>query len=329
MQVLRVEDRSAVAAARRAIEALASRCGLDQEATSRAALVAVELGTNLVKHAGGGTLLLGPSVATDEPCIDLIAMDSGEGIADLETALSDGFSTAGSGGTGLGAVRRQASFLDVVSWPGRGTVILARIHKRSGMRPEVDLPWGALCLAKAGEEVCGDGFAVRGAGRSLHLLLCDGLGHGAAAAQASQEAIRLFRANSTPEPEAMVQTLHLGLRPTRGAAVAVASIDLEARLLAYSGIGNIAATLVGSAGFRKLVSHNGTAGLVARHIHAFQYSYGPETLLVMHSDGLGSSWALDRYPGLSSHDPMLIAGVLCRDYRKERDDATVLVARLP
>jgi hypothetical protein len=50
-------------------------------------------------------------------------------------------------------------------------------------------------------------------------------------------------------------------------------------------------------------------------------------MLVMHSDGLQSRWSLDRYPGLTSHHPALTAAVLYRDFRRERDDTSVVALR--
>jgi hypothetical protein len=49
--------------------------------------------------------------------------------------------------------------------------------------------------------------------------------------------------------------------------------------------------------------------------------------LILHSDGLGTQWRLDRYPGLRQKHPSLIASVLYRDFNRGRDDVTVLVAR--
>jgi hypothetical protein len=46
----------------------------------------------------------------------------------------------------------------------------------------------------------------------------------------------------------------------------------------------------------------------------------------MHSDGLTTHWDVDRYPGLLHMHPSLIAGVLYRDFRRRRDDVTVLAA---
>jgi hypothetical protein len=45
----------------------------------------------------------------------------------------------------------------------------------------------------------------------------------------------------------------------------------------------------------------------------------------MHSDGLGSQWRIDRYPGLSLRHPAMVAGVLYRDFTRGRDDVTVAV----
>jgi hypothetical protein len=47
----------------------------------------------------------------------------------------------------------------------------------------------------------------------------------------------------------------------------------------------------------------------------------------MHSDGLNTHWDIDRYPGLFQRHPSLVASVLFRDFRRGRDDATVVVAR--
>jgi hypothetical protein len=47
----------------------------------------------------------------------------------------------------------------------------------------------------------------------------------------------------------------------------------------------------------------------------------------MHSDGIGSGWAGTQYPGFARLHPMLLAGLLYRDFGRRRDDATVVVAR--
>ena len=49
--------------------------------------------------------------------------------------------------------------------------------------------------------------------------------------------------------------------------------------------------------------------------------------VVLHSDGLSSRWNLGTYPGLARRHPMLVAGVLYRDFGRRTDDAAVVVVR--
>jgi hypothetical protein len=49
-------------------------------------------------------------------------------------------------------------------------------------------------------------------------------------------------------------------------------------------------------------------------------------MVVMHSDGISARWDLADYPGLRARGPAIIAGVLMRDFARNRDDASVVVA---
>ena len=117
------------------------------------------------------------------------------------------------------------------------------------------------------------------------------------------------------------------LPPTRGAAVAVARIDAAAQVVRFVGVGNISALLVQPAGARHMVSHNGTAGHVAPRIREFTYEFTSDPLVILHSDGLATRWDIAAYPGLTAQHPSLIAGVLLRDHRRSRDDASVVAMR--
>ena len=93
----------------------------------------------------------------------------------------------------------------------------------------------------------------------------------------------------------------------------------------FTGVGNIAGTLVAAdGGTRSMVSQNGTVGAEVRRVQEFAYPFPAGTLLVMSSDGLATRWDLGQYPGLRRKHPSLVAGVLYRDHRRERDDVTVL-----
>ena len=99
--------------------------------------------------------------------------------------------------------------------------------------------------------------------------------------------------------------------------------------MVFAGVGNIAATLVDADnGIRRMISNNGTIGHIARRMRDFRYPITTTTLVILASDGLGTSWDLASYPGLASHHPALIAGVLWRDFNRGRDDVTVFVGRV-
>ncbi len=50
-------------------------------------------------------------------------------------------------------------------------------------------------------------------------------------------------------------------------------------------------------------------------------------MLVLHSDGLHTRWDLAAYPGLAARHPAIIGGALLRDFRRQRDDASVVVIK--
>ncbi|MGC1304764.1 MAG: SpoIIE family protein phosphatase, partial [Caulobacteraceae bacterium] len=183
-----------------------------------------------------------------------------------------------------------------------------------------------LAVPMGGEEVCGDGWTGFTSGDVTVLVMADGLGHGLHAADASGKAVRAFEARPDTDPERVIATIHQSLAGSRGAAVACLALDYAAGEAVFCGVGNIAGTLVGADGLKRMVSHSGTAGVAARRIQAFRYPLAPGAVAVLHSDGLSTSWSLDRYPGLSNADPLLIAALLYRDHSRGRDDSGVVVA---
>lgn len=95
----------------------------------------------------------------------------------------------------------------------------------------------------------------------------------------------------------------------------------------YAGMGNIAGAVVSNEKTQFMVSHNGTAGHAARRFQQFDYALPPDGVVIMHSDGLSTSWNFKMYPGLLRRHPSVIAGVLYRDSSRGRDDVCVVVWR--
>jgi anti-sigma regulatory factor (Ser/Thr protein kinase) len=326
-----------VAEARRLSVRLATELGFQETDIGKVALVVTETATNLVKHAVGGQLLIRQVDGATERGIELLAVDKGPGMRNVSECLRDGYSTAGSAGTGLGAITRLTSGWDIYSMVGQGTVLRIWITDAApspaarpsmavsgAMRVEV----GGVCLAKSGESVSGDGWAIAQHANRCLIMVSDGLGHGQLAAEASWKAERILHEYCTQTPVEILHAMHAALRKTRGAAVAIAEIILHQPHVVFAGVGNITGQIIMAEKTHHLIASNGIVGHHVGRIQAMTYPWAVDALLVLCSDGVFSRWDLHAYPGLKGRHPSVIAGVLCRDFTRGSDDVTVVVAKM-
>ena len=75
------------------------------------------------------------------------------------------------------------------------------------------------------------------------------------------------------------------------------------------------------------ITTNGTLGARLGQLRVWTHPWADGATLIMASDGVSASWDIEMYPGILRHNPQLLAGILMRDYGRDTDDATVLVAR--
>ena len=130
---VKIDDHSGIAEARRAAATLGHPMGLTPQLVAQASLVISELSTNILKYADRGELWLSTLCANGAAYgLDILALDRGPGIPNLDAAVKDGFSTGGSLGIGLGTMRRAAAVFDVYSAPGGGTATLVRLLEKRG-----------------------------------------------------------------------------------------------------------------------------------------------------------------------------------------------------
>jgi anti-sigma regulatory factor (Ser/Thr protein kinase) len=326
-----VEESSQVAEARRIARKMAVEIGFDEAAAERVSICVTEASTNLINHGGGGEVLLR---ITDlgAPELEMLALDRGPGMRDLDQCLRDGYSTGGTAGHGLGAIMRLSTSSDFYSLPAGGTAVLARwsagVPAKHVPQETNRLRIGVVNLPKPGQEVCGDAWGAEQTEQDTVILLADGLGHGVDAQAASLEAARVLHSNPELAPMALIARSHDALRSFRGAAVAVARIDSVRGKLVFAGAGNVAAQIYAGAHLHQhLVSVNGTVGLRIPQLREFNYPWPSGGILILHSDGLATGTNLQTSAGLALRDPALIAGVLYRDFTRQNDDATVIVAK--
>ncbi|MCE9604284.1 MAG: SpoIIE family protein phosphatase [Planctomycetia bacterium] len=322
--VIPVLEANHVGDARRRAVQFAEGLGLDGIALGNLGLIVNELSTNLVKHARDGQLLL---QADGDGGLELLALDRGPGMYDVERCFEDGFSTAGSRGMGLSAIRRLASHWDIFSKPDVGTVQLVRVGNRKTFdASRAEYRVRGVSVPHPGETVCGDAWDARVSPTNITVIVADGLGHGIAAHKAASEAIRVFRSLEASTPARQLDEIHQALKATRGAAVSIASLDLISRHVTYAGIGNVVGFIATPESTQRMVSINGTLGCAAPKPREFTYALPLGAVVALYSDGLLTQTGLMAYPGLIGHDPALLAAALYRDFKRGKDDATVVVA---
>ncbi|MGA7155351.1 MAG: ATP-binding protein [Acidobacteriaceae bacterium] len=319
-----ITDRSSIGEARRVAVQAAQALGFAEEHRSDIGIVATEAATNILLHAQTGELLVCPFLETEAGWLDLFALDTGRGIDDISRAMEDGFSSAGTAGHGLGAIERLSDLTSLYSLAEKGTAHWSRFLL--GV-PGPSSSVGVVSIPVRGETKCGDAFFMEiGASRSLYMVV-DGLGHGAGATEAAEEAVATVKRSSQESLTEILLRSHNALKKTRGAAMSIAAIDHERQVMKFAGIGNVGALLITGSGSRSLVSQNGTLGVVLpRTTQEYTYPIERNTSLLMFSDGLSTKTSTAGYPGILNRHAALVAGILYRDFGRRRDDATVLFA---
>lgn len=323
-RVVPVEEVTQVGQVRREALGLTTLAGFDALDAGRVGLAATEIATNVLRHGGGGHVLLSLIRGSDGLGVEICGVDRGPGFS-LAQCLPDGYSTAGSQGQGLGAIQRQSTVFEVWS-DAVGAVVLSRIHAAESQ--DRDLDYGALRAPMRHESVCGDGWSLRWDEDRLVVAILDGLGHGPQASEAADLGLSVIDEFAGLAADDYLARMHTRMSRTRGGAAAVFCLEAGSGQGTFAGAGNIAATLLSGAVTRQLPSHPGIVGSNYRHAQPFRFDVRPGSLLLMHSDGLQTRWDLKRYEGLQHRHPALIVAVLHRDFDRGRDDTGIVAVRL-
>jgi anti-sigma regulatory factor (Ser/Thr protein kinase)/serine/threonine protein phosphatase PrpC len=293
------------------------------------ALVVTELASNVVQHASGGTVRLSRIEAPGRVGMQIESEDTGPGISDLEQAITDGYSTAGGLGIGLGTVNRLTDELAAYSLPERGV----RIVCQRWIRPQTsgfslrDLAFGAATRSYRRLRENGDAFIIKQWGRNAIAGVIDGLGHGEFAQRASQTARQYVEQHFDQPLESLFRGVERACRTTRGVVMALARFDLDQQKLTVASVGNVEVRLIGSPERFNLIIKRGVIGLNAPSPVPTEHPWTSSSLLIMHSDGLPAYWAWDEFSDLAHVPPAIVARRLLQGLGKMDDDATVVVAR--
>lgn len=328
-QSFQVFHSAEVSGVRRAAKQMAAQAGLDTLGCEEVALVVCELANNLLKHAGGGRLVMSTVAQAARSGLQIESIDSGPGIADHAKALTDGYSTAGSLGDGLGAVNRLMDEFAILPKNGRGAHILCRKWAKANSTGLLPCPYeiGVASRPKPGFDVNGDDFVVKHWQGYTLVGVIDGLGHGEPAHVAAQAARNFVLSHYDQGLEVLFRGVGFACSSTRGCVMALARFDWDSRHLSFASVGNIEARVIGSPAPVNFIYRRGIVGLNAPSPVESQREWSLGEILVLYSDGIANNWRWQDFAGIQQKTAAQIAHTLLNTLVSGQDDATVLVAK--
>lgn len=313
--------------------------------------VVSELATNIIKYASHGVIRIEPLFQDGKPGVRVQAVDHGPGIADLDAALRDGFSTGGTLGLGLPAVRRLMDSLNVRCPEGGGThveairwcrrpvgtagtlAVTAVAPTKENAGPPLKLKVESRQRAFRAHAVCGDCTWSRQADAYVLLVQLDGTGHGSTAHDASSRIVHAVEAHTAHWParpaagllSSLLDACHEAATGTVGAAVTLALIDRWDAALYQTGVGNTCIMSFSPSGWEG-VSRAGVIGQRYRPPVIGRHRLSVGDTVILFSDGLSSTQVRQlRRRSDRPHDPAAIADLLMSTAKSD-DDASCLVA---
>jgi anti-sigma regulatory factor (Ser/Thr protein kinase) len=332
-QVIPVALASDVHLARWAAKAMALAIGFDAKVSEEIALVISELASNLVRHTQGGQLTLTSVNAGGRVGIQIESCDGGPGIADVEQAIKDGFSTVDSLGYGLGTVNRLMDQFDITSQRGAGagtTIVCTRwLRVDEPALSHCPLEFGAATRAYPRMTVNGDAFVIKRWSASALVAVIDGLGHGQYAHRAAQAAKQYVETHFDQPLDTIFRGVGRNCRATRGVVMALVRFDCAGDDIRFSfaSVGNIEARVFGGANRQQFIVPRGIVGGNAPHPRVTEHRWDPGTVMVLHSDGVTAPWGWADFPDLTRESATTMAQRLLRTLAKDNDDATIVVVR--
>lgn len=338
-----VQNESALILLRSKLSAIAQRLGLSDQKRENMLLVASEMVSNQVKHAGGrGQIQVWQQPG---PVLDILALDYGPGIANISQAEEDGYSSANTLGKGLGSIRRLSDESYIYtqredtskSKKWSGTVFLARFFpggKKTGLdqaantarNRSASLGIGLFSRSLSDDRYNGDRIYLQKTGDRLRWLHLDGLGHG----EEAQAATADLAAHLTlgKELESVLTGVGRQLVNTRGAVAVVCEIDLAQRNLQLLGVGDMHAHIYDQDQdqIQHLAFAPGILGREHRSFSPLQSGFGKRCVVVTASDGIRRNWDIGNFTGIFNLHPQLIAYTLGNIMGRISDDQSICIS---
>jgi hypothetical protein len=189
------------------------------------------------------------------------------------------------------------------------------------------IEWSTAAATMPGETESGDRYWAGAVANGMMFAVIDGLGHGRAAAAASDIAIATLERHVGDPPIELLRRCHESLRGTRGVAMSLAVFNTENAMLTWIGVGNVEGTLLRcDTGLPsdKLLLRNGVVGIHLPILRAGELAVRSGDILTMVTDGVTAEGPLR--VSMGGRIESMADGILASAC-KGTDDALVLVAR--
>lgn len=188
--------------------------------------------------------------------------------------------------------------------------------------------WGLAAMPHPGESESGDGYVLKPFHDGVLVAVVDGLGHGRDAAHATRVATATLEQYAHEPPEQLFLRCHDVLRPTRGAAISMASFDTQRRTMTWLGVGNVLGKLAragpaNDARIDRLVLRGGVVGSHLPQLQPEVVAVAPGDILVFATDGV--RWGFGETLSADHGPPQQLADRILQSHATHADDALVLV----
>lgn len=319
-----VSKREDIYRIRREIANLVEDGAFDPREIDELKLAVTELLTNILKHAEGGK---GGEInatyrgGSSHDSIKIKAINPTK-LTNLSQISEASWESSGSLGIGLEGVKRLLEDVNVKVMEGN---FMVEGQKRASKPSPSFLTTGVFSVPKAGFEENGDAYFVKRYSDKALLAVIDSLGHGKTASEVSQEAVSVLEGSFHRDLKEVTGRLHRSLWGSRGCVIALVRLK-QGGNLEYMGIGNVRTIVYAGDEVKRLVSKDGFLGGKFRSVKVKNYSFATPLLLAMHTDGI-SRFRLEG-PDLFDQKAANLANYIYKKYKKDSDDATILVAKV-
>ena len=324
-QSIPIYDEASVSSARQRVRDVGLAFNGSKILIESVALIASELTHNQLAHAKQGYFAVRPIERDNVKGLEVIAADLGPGIE--KPVLTGAVHTKGSLGAGLEGVLRLADDVEIDTRRAEGLCVIARKFE-SGLSASYE-----IAIAGApypGEIVSGDDAVYIPSDSGFLAAVCDGLGHGPEAREASNIAVGAIARNSHLELSDLIEAVRSEVTGSRGCVLAVVRFFKDQRLLQCVSVGDIRAHL-----YHLREAHFFTATpfvvgdreLPARRLRIEEVPVAAGSVLTIFTDGLESKTNLKGQMDLLRRPALVIAQHLLENHSRRTDDALVFVVR--